>query len=385
MSELAPKYEALLDFVRELYGSEGFIPLHAPHFGGNEKRYLLDCIDSTFVSSVGAYVDRFEAMMRELTGARYAIATMNGTAALHMSLILAGVSDGDEVITQPLSFVATCNAISYQRAHPVFVDVDLDTMSLSPAALANFLEEHAERRDGAAYNRGTGRRIGAVVPMHTFGLPGRIVEIAAICEAWNIPLVEDAAESIGSAVGSQHTGTFGKVGAFSFNGNKPVTCGGGGCIVTNDERLGTLGKHLTTTAKLPHPFEYVHDQIGYNYRLPNLNAALACAQLEQLPAIQENKRLTADKYSAFCAAHGIEFARELPGTTSNYWLNAVITESGEQRNSLLETSNARGIMTRPVWRLMHQLPSFAGAQRGPLSNAETLEARVVNIPSSVRA
>lgn len=384
MSSLDLKYRELLACIREMYGAEGFIPLHAPHFGGNEKRYLIDCIDSTFVSSVGAYVDRFEAMMRELTGARYAIATMNGTAALHMSLILAGVADGDEVITQPLSFVATCNAISYQRAHPVFIDVDFDTMSLSPTALRAFLEQVAERRDGGAWNRGTGRRIAAVVPMHTFGLPGRIVEIAEICEEWGIPLVEDAAESIGSRVGDRHTGTFGKVGAFSFNGNKPVTCGGGGCIVTDDERLGVLAKHLTTTAKVAHPYEYVHDQVGYNYRLPNLNAALACAQLEQLPAMQANKRATAEKYADFCASHGIDFARELDGTTSNYWLNAVIAGSSDERDALLEASNRAGIMTRPVWRLMHRLPAFNAAQCGPLSNSEALEARVVNIPSSVR-
>ena len=384
MSELPDKYRALLNLIRELYGAEGHIPLHEPRFMGNEKRYLNDCIDSTYVSSVGEYVNRFEDMMRELTGSRCAIATANGTVALHMSLILAGVRDGDEVITQPLSFVATCNAIAYQRAHPVFVDVDRDTMSLSPTALRVFLEEHAERRDDGCYNRGTGRRIVAAVPMHTFGLPGRIEALADICDEWGIVLIEDAAESIGSTVGNRHTGTFGRMGAFSFNGNKTVTCGGGGCITTNDEALGKLGKHLTTTAKVPHAWEFYHDQVGYNYRLPNLNAALACAQLEQLPGMLANKRETALRYKRFCAERGIPFFDELKGRTANFWLNAILTDSLEERDALLTVSNAAGVMMRPVWKLMQRLPAFADAQSGPLDNAEWLEDRVVNIPSSVR-
>lgn len=384
MSKLPDKYLTLLDFVRSLYGTEGFIPLHEPRFMGNEKQYLNDCIDSTFVSSVGEYVSRFESMMRELTGAKYVIATGNGTMALHMSLILAGVRDGDEVITQPLSFVATCNAISYERAHPVFVDVDRDTMSMSPTSLRTFLKEHAERRDNACYNRTTGRRIKAVVPMHTFGLPGRIEALTHICDEWDIALVEDAAESIGSTVGNRHTGTFGLVGAFSFNGNKTITCGGGGCIVTNDETLGKLAKHLTTTAKVPHPWEFYHDQVGYNYRLPNLNAALACAQLEQLPDMLANKRQTAMRYKEFCASHNIHFFDEQKGERSNFWLNAILLDSLEERDAFLSVSNASGVMTRPVWKLMQHLPAFADAQRGPLDNAEWLEARVVNIPSSVR-
>lgn len=384
MSELPAKYRALVAYVRQLYGAEGFIPLHAPRFEGNEKRYLNDCIDSTFVSSVGAYVDKFEAMMREITGARYAIATGNGTSALHMALILAGVGSDDEVITQPLSFVATCNAIAYQHAHPVFVDVDRDNYCLSPDALQAFLAEHAEQRDGATYNRGSGRRIAAVVPMHTFGLPGRIEQLVEVCARWGIALVEDAAESIGSTVGQRHTGTFGQTGAFSFNGNKTVTCGGGGCIVTNDEALGKLAKHLTTTAKVPHAWEFMHDQVGYNYRMPNLNAALACAQLEQLPAILANKRETAMLYARFCAEHAIGFAHERAGTTANYWLNAVLVDTPEERDLLLEFGNAQGVMTRPVWALMQRLPAFAGAQCGPLDNAIWLEQRLVNIPSSVR-
>jgi Predicted pyridoxal phosphate-dependent enzyme apparently involved in regulation of cell wall biogenesis len=382
--KLHEKYSLLLDFIRRHYGTDGRIPLHEPRFRGNEKRYVADCIDSTFVSSVGEYVNRFEEMMRSLTGARYAIATSNGTAALHMSLILAGVHDGDEVITQPLSFVATCNAIAYLRAHPVFVDVDRDTLSLSPAALRAFLEEHAERRDGGCFNRSTGRRIVAAVPMHTFGFPGRIEALAEICEEWNIVLVEDAAESIGATVGNRHTGTFGKLGAFSFNGNKTVTCGGGGCIVTNDDALGKLGKHLTTTAKVPHAWEFFHDQVGYNYRLPNLNAALACAQLEQLDAMVSDKRETAQAYKRFCAAHDILFVDEMTGTKANFWLNAIITGDLDERDAFLALSNGAGVMTRPIWKLMPRLPAFADAQCGPLDNSEWLEARVVNLPSSVR-
>lgn len=384
MSDLAGKYLALLKQIRALYGAEGFVPLHAPRFDGNEKQYLIDCIDSTFVSSVGAYVDRFESMMRDITGARHAIATVNGTAALHMALILAGVQDDDEVITQPLSFVATCNAIAYQRAHPVFVDVDRHTMSLSPAALEQFLAEHAERRDSGCFNRTSGRRIAAVVPMHTFGLPGAIEALLEVCARWGLPLVEDAAESLGSWVGDRHTGRFGLLGAFSFNGNKTVTCGGGGCIITDDDGLGRLGKHLTTTAKLPHAWDFFHDQVGYNYRLPNLNAALACAQLEQLSAIVDNKRATAAVYRQFCAENGIAFADERPGTRSNFWLNAILVDEPHERDLLLELSNAQGIMTRPVWKLLQRLPAFSTAQCGPLDQSEWLEQRLINIPSSVR-
>lgn len=360
------------------------IPLHEPHFAGNEKRYVLDCIDSTFVSSVGEYVNRFEAMMREITGARYAVAITNGTLALHISLILAGVREGDEVVTQPLTFVATCNAIAYQHAYPVFVDVDRDTMSLSPAALRAFLEEYAERRGNSCYNRTSGRRIAAVLPMHTFGIPGRIVDLARLCEEWGIALVEDAAESIGATVGNQHTGTFGLVGAFSFNGNKTVTCGGGGCVVTNDDRLGKLGKHLTTTAKVPHAWEFFHDRVGFNYRLPNLNAALACAQLEQLSSILIDKRQTAMCYKEFCIEQSISFMDEIRGSSANFWLNAILAGSREERDALLTEGNASGIMLRPAWRLMHHLPPFSGAQHGPLDNAEWLEARLVNLPSSAR-
>lgn len=383
-ADITQYHISLIEYIRELYGQEGFIPLHAPRFEGNEKKYLLDCIDSTFVSSVGPYVDQFEAMMRDLTGSRHAIATTNGTSALHMALILAGVRDGDEVITQPLSFVATCNAIAYQRAHPVFVDVDRDTLGLSPSALRAFLREDVIRRDSSCYNRQTGRRISAVVVMHTFGLPARIEELSQICDEWSLVLVEDAAESLGSTASGRATGTFGKLGVYSFNGNKTVTCGGGGCIVTDDDELGALGKHLTTTAKVAHAWDFVHDQVGYNYRLPNLNAAVACAQLEQLPGILANKRKTAALYASFCAEMKIEFLTEREGAISNYWLNGILTDSMESRDALLAYSNQQGVMTRPAWMLMTDLPAFADAPRGSLDNSRWLVSRVVNIPSSVR-
>lgn len=383
MSEIAEKYRNLVELVREIYGGDSPIPLHEPRFRGNEKRYLADCIDTSYVSSIGPYVDRFEAMMCEITDAKAAIATVNGTAALHMALIVAGVCDGDEVVTQPLSFVATCNAIAYQRAHPVFVDVERDTLSLSPEALRTFLEKNAERKGDGCHNRATGRRIRAVVQMHTFGLPGRVEELRDICAEWDIVLIEDAAESIGSRIGNRHSGTFGLLGAFSFNGNKMVTSGGGGCVVTNDEELGRRAKHLTTTAKVSHSWEFHHDEVGYNYRLPNLNAALACAQLEQMPAFLENKRATAARYAQYCAKEGIAFICERAGTTSNYWLNCVQTASRQERDAVLAYSHGQGVLARPAWVLMPLLPAFADSFSGPLENAHWLADRLITIPSSV--
>lgn len=379
-------YNDVLHFIREVFGDkEGFIPLHAPYFGGNEKKYLLDTIDSTFVSSVGAYVNRFEEMMSEITGAKYAIATGNGTVALQLALIVAGVKAGDEVITQPLTFVATANAISHANGTPVFVDVDKDTMGMSPEALEPFLQEHAEVRNGAAYNKTTGKRIAACVPMHTFGFPCRIDEIAAICEKWHIALVEDAAESLGSSYKGQHTGTFGVMGIFSFNGNKTVTCGGGGALVTNDKELADKAKHLSTTAKVPHPYEFVHDEIGYNYRMPNLNAALACAQLEQLQEILNNKRALAAIYAEYFSKNDvITFVRESADSVANYWLNTIVLKDREARDTFLKASNGSKVMTRPIWHLMNKLPMYAHCQCGDLRNALWLEERVVNIPSSYR-
>jgi aminotransferase in exopolysaccharide biosynthesis len=368
-----------------LYGASGVIPLHAPVFAGREKEYLVDCIDSTYVSSVGPYVDRFESMMRDLTGAAHAVATVNGTAALHLALILAGVVDGDEVITQPINFVATCNAIAYQRALPVFVDVDADTLSLSPPALEEFLRSSCEVTQHGCRNRISGRRVAAIVQMHTFGLPGRSEQLAEICAKWKLHYLEDAAESIGSYVGDRHTGRYGLLGAFSFNGNKTVTSGGGGCVITNDAELGARGKHLSTTAKLPHRWEFVHDCVGFNYRLPNINAALACAQLEQLAGFLENKRTTAELYARECSRIGLAYVNERPGTRANFWLNTVVASSEPERDEILERCNASGIMVRPVWRLMNHLPAFRSAHCATLYEAERLESLVLNLPSSVRA
>lgn len=379
------RMQAIVDVIRARYGQDDFLPLHAPVFAGKEKDYLLECIDSTFVSSVGAFVDRFEQMMRDYTGARHAIAAVNGTAALHMCLVLAGVTAGDEVITQPLTFVATCNAIAHQGAVPAFVDVDVHNLGMSPEALRHYLGTYAERQgDDCVINKATGRRIAAVMPMHVFGLPMFIEEIAEICREWSIPLIEDAAESLGSWIGDRHTGTYGLLGGFSFNGNKTVTCGGGGCLVTNDEIIAKRAKHLTTTAKQPHAWEFYHDEVGYNYRLPNLNAALACAQLEQLSGFLTNKRETAAYYIEKMEALGVPVLTERTGTRSNYWLNAIMLNDVEERDAFLELSNAQGVMTRPVWTLMHKLPAFKDAFRGELANAEFFAARLVNIPSGVR-
>jgi perosamine synthetase len=378
-------YKPVIDYIRQVYNApEGFVPLHAPYFGGNEKKYLADTIDSTFVSSVGAYVNRFEDMMAEITGAKYAVATTNGTVALQLALVVAGVKAGDEVITQPLTFIATANAIAHTNATPVFVDVDKDTMGMSPGALESFLEENATVKNGAAYNKTTGKRIAACIPMHTFGFPCRIDRIAEICSRWHIALVEDAAESLGSYYNGQHTGTFGLLGTFSFNGNKTVTCGGGGAIVTNDEALAKHAKHISTTAKIPHPWEFAHDEIGYNFRLPNLNAALACAQLEQLDVILENKRATAALYNEYFKATDIGFVSEMEGSKANYWLNCVVLNGIEERNAFLDATNGAAVMTRPIWKLTNKLDIYKHCQCGDLSNSLWLEDRIVNIPSSYR-
>ena len=377
-------YKNIVTFIQKTFATNEFIPLHAPLFVGNEKKYLIDCIDSTFVSSVGAYVDRFEKEFAQTVGSKYAIATVNGTAALHVSLVFMGVKRDDEVLTQPISFIATCNAISYCGAKPVFVDVDRDTLGLSPNALRAFLEENAYIKENQCLNKTTGKVIRACVPMHTFGHPCRIDDIKAICEAWYIALVEDAAESLGSYYQGKHTGTFGKVGAFSFNGNKIITSGGGGVIVTDDEALAKKAKHITTTAKIPHKWEFVHDEIGYNYRLPNLNAALLVAQLEQLKDFLENKRALAKIYEAFFASQKITFIKEPKEASSNYWLNAIILEDKAQRDAFLEYTNANGVMSRPIWTLMNKLEMFKTCQCADIPNALYLEERVVNIPSSVR-
>ena len=373
----------LVAFVRELYGTNGPVPLHAPVFEGNERKYVGETIDSTFVSSVGAFVDRFEADVRDYTGSPAAVATVNGTAALQMALREAGVRAGDLVVTQALTFVATCNVLLQLGAAPVFLDVERVSLGLDPDAVAGWLADHAVLDDdGSCRDRATGVRIAAVVPMHTFGHPVRLDELAAVCARWRLPLVEDAAESLGSFYRGRHTGTVGELAALSFNGNKIVTTGGGGMVLARDEQVGRHLKHVTTTAKVRHAYEFVHDEPGFNLRLPNLNAALGVAQLESLEEKLASKRKVAEAYAAFLAGTELEFVAEPDYARSNYWLNAVLCPDHEARVALLEETNAAGVMTRPAWRLMHRLPMFAGAARGDLTISEDLEARLVNLPSS---
>lgn len=383
------EYELILRMIRDRFGAgEGdFVPLHAPTFSGNEKKYLDECIDSTFVSSVGAFVDRFERDIAEYTGARRAVVCVSGTNALHMALMLASVERDDEVLTQSLSFIATCNAISYIGAHPVFIDVDYDTMGLSPAALREWLEKHTVKDAGNVLrNKSTGRRVKSVVPMHTFGHPCRIDEIASICDEYCLELVEDAAESIGSVYKGKHTGTFGRIGAISFNGNKTITTGGGGMLLFNDEKLADLAKHLTTQAKVPSRWEFIHDHIGYNYRMPNINAALGCAQLEEISGFLASKRKTAEIYREFFASEpgGIKFMAEPTESVSNYWLNAIAFPTREERDRFLQYSNDHGVMTRPIWELMWHLPMFEHCERDSQTNTVLLADTIVNLPSSVK-
>lgn len=378
-------FEAVTSQIRSFFPNRDFIPLHEPKFIGREKEYLAATIDSTFVSSVGKFVDRFEEMMRDYTSGGHAIATVNGTAALHAALVVAGVAAGDEVITQPLTFVATANAISYCGAQPVFLDVDRDTMGLSPAALRAFLEEHTEQSGNGCRNKTTGRRIHTCVPMHTFGHPCRIEEIADLCRAHNLFLIEDAAESLGSTRVGKQTGTFGVLGVYSFNGNKTITCGGGGAIVTNNKALAAHAKHLTTTAKKPHPYLYEHDEIGFNYRMPNLNAALACAQLENLDRFLADKRELAELYRNFFSTQpAIDFVTEPEDTRANYWLNAILLQDRNSRDLFLRESNEAGIQARPAWTLLNQLGIYDHCRTDELVNATWLAERIVNIPSSVR-
>jgi len=378
------KFQKVVDFVKKKYPNKDFISLHEPVFIGNEKKYVNDAIDSTFVSSIGAFVNRFEEMMCEITGAKYAIAIVNGTNALHLGLLLADVKRDDEVLSQALTFIATANAISYIGATPVFIDVDKETLGLSPKALSDFLQANADLRKDGSYNKVTGKRIAACVPMHTFGLPCKIDEIASICEQWKIALVEDAAESLGSYYKDRHTGIFGKVGIFSFNGNKTVTCGGGGALITNDEAIAKRAKHLTTQAKVPHKWEFFHDEIGYNYRMPNLNAALACAQLEQVAMFVENKRELALEYRELFTELNISFIEEPIDAKANYWLNAILLEDLAQRDAFLEYTNSNGVMTRPVWELMNRLPMFTKCQTDDLTNSIWIADRLINIPSGFR-
>jgi perosamine synthetase len=376
-------YSEVVDFIKNQFKNKEFIALHEPRFLGNERKYVLDSIDSTFVSSVGAYVDKFEEMMSSISGTSKSIAVVNGTSALQVALRLVGVSNGDEVITQALTFIATVNAIIYNGSSPIFIDVDIDTMGLSPNAVEAFLETYGELREGVCYNKKTNKKIAACMPMHTFGFPVHLYELLKVCNKWNIPIVEDAAEAIGSEYDSKSVGSFGRLGVFSFNGNKIITSGGGGAIVTNDLELGIKGKHLTTTAKVPHPYEYVHDAIGYNFRMPNINAALACAQLEQLNSFVLNKRILALEYNSFLNSKGFNFRIETPNTKANYWLMCIELESKKERDSFLKQTNENGVMTRPIWQLIFKSSMYSSFQRDEQINASYLEDRIVNIPSSV--
>ena len=375
-------FDDVVQFIQEIYKTKGFIPLHTPSFIGNEKKYLNECIDSTFVSSIGSFVDRFEEKIADYVGAKFAIATCNGTSALHIALLLAEVDNDTEVITQPITFVATCNAISYCGAQPIFIDVDRDTMGLSPKALEDFLKANAKIHKNQCLNINTGKIIKACVPMHTFGQPCRIAEIKTICDKYHICLIEDAAESLGSMHKNLHTGTFGKMGVMSFNGNKIITAGGGGCIITNDETLAKRAKHLTTTAKVPHKWNFIHDMVGYNYRMPNINAALLLAQLENLDSFVFKKRELALIYTDFFHKSSYSFIKEIEDNCSNYWLNSIILRDKQQRDMFLDETNSKNVMTRPIWTMMNNLVMFKSSQCGDLSNSEWLQDRVVNLPSS---
>ena len=379
------EFNKITDFIHDLYGAQDFVPLAVPVFIGNEKKYLNECIDTTFVSSVGKFVDRFEDDIAKYTGCKRAVVVVSGTNALHMSLMLAGVERDDEVLTQALTFIATCNALSYIGAHPVFIDVDKDTMGLSPVAVREWLSKNSEQKNGECYNKRTGRRVKACVPMHTFGHPVHLDELVEVLKEYNIELVEDAAESIGSLYKGKHTGTFGKIGALSFNGNKTITTGGGGMMLFNDEELGAFAKHITTQAKIPHRWEFRHDHIGYNYRMPNINAALGCAQLEHIEEYVASKRETAKAYEEFFKdIPEIDFFVEPENTRSNYWLNAVILKDKEAQQQFLQYTNDNGVMTRPIWELMNRLPMFEKCENDGLKNTIWFADRVVNIPSSVR-
>jgi len=379
-------YKETIEFIKSLYPNQKPIPLHAPVFLGNEKKYLLDCIDSTFVSYVGKYVTQFEEMTANYTGAKYAVAVVNGTAALQIALQIAGVENNDEVVTQPLTFVATANAISHCGATPVFVDVDLDTMGMSPEKLQHWLKLNTKPSKlsqpfSKPINTSTNKPISAIVPMHTFGFPCRINEIVEIGNKYNIPVIEDSAESLGSYYNGKHTGTFGLAGILSYNGNKTITTGGGGMIITDNEQFARKAKHITTTAKLPHKWEFVHDEVGYNFRMTNVNAAIGVGQMEQLEGYLINKRETANKYHTFFSRNGIQFFNELGNSKANFWLNAIILNNVEERNQFLEITNGSGVMTRPIWRLMNKLEMFKNCQTSNLSKACWLEERIVNIPS----
>ena len=380
--------QALLQGLQEVLGTPNrLIALHEPEFTGNESTLVQDCLDSTFVSSVGKYVDQFEAMLADYTGAKHVVAVVNGTAALHIALQLAGVQPNDEVLVQALSFVATANAVAHCSAVPHFVDSSPDTLGMDPVALAEYLATVADQTPQGLRNRHTGHRIAAIVPMHTYGHPVDMAPLMEVANRYRLPVVEDAAESLGSTYQGQHTGTFGKFGILSFNGNKIITTGGGGAILCNDAELARHAKHLTTTAKRSHRWEFFHDELAWNYRLPNLNAALGCAQMERLSDFLVRKRALADRYQAiFSRLAGIRFVVEPVHSRSNYWLNTVRLEESDMnvRDKVLAVVNDAGYQCRPTWTLLHKLPMFADCPRAPLAMAERLEASLINLPSSAK-
>ena len=376
------KATSIVEFVRDTYKTDEFIPLHAPAFNGNEKNYLMETIESTFVSSVGKFVDDFERKIEAYTGSTKAIATVNGTAALHSALYIADVQRGDLVITQALTFVATCNALYHMGAEPIFVDVSPVSLGLCPKAVDAFLSEHAEVTKNGCVHKSTRRRIKAVVPMHTFGHPVELDELVSVCLKWNLVLVEDAAESLGSFYKGKHTGTIGDVSAVSFNGNKIITTGGGGMVLCKTEELGARTKHVTTTAKVPHPYEFFHDEPGFNYRMPNLNAALGCAQMEVIEQYLKQKRQLAKCYEDLFSGTDFQFVTEPDYAQSNYWLNAIICPDRKSREEILKGTNSEGVMTRPIWQLMHRLPMFENSICGDLAYSEFIEAHLINLPST---
>lgn len=378
------KDQFIFKFIKNQFKGFDKVPLHEPKFIGNEKKYILDAIESSYVSSSGFYVDKFENDAAKYLKVNKAVSVVNGTSALHTALKLVGVSNGDEVITQALTFIATANAISYNGAKPIFLDVDLDTMGLSPQAVDNFLGEFGELREDGCYNKKTKKKISACIPMHTFGFPVQIDRLERICSKWKIPIVEDAAEAIGSKFNSKYVGCFGDIGVYSLNGNKIITSGGGGLLVSKNKQLMNEAKHIVTTAKVPHEYEYLHDKIGFNYRMPNINAALACAQLENLELFIENKRKLAEQYFEFFSTLGIKFRKELKNTRANYWLMCIEFNDKVERNNFLKKSNLNNIITRPIWRLMIKNNPYSSCQKDSLKNSYFLENRIVNIPSSAR-
>jgi aminotransferase in exopolysaccharide biosynthesis len=373
------------DFIKSLYPNDNPVPLHAPRFTGNEKAYLCECIDSTYVSYVGRFVTDFEEHIKITTGSKNAIAIVNGTSAIHMTLLAAGVQPGELVITQALTFAATAAGIRHANAEPVFIDVDKDTLGMSPDNLENFLKTRCEKKTDGSYEKYSGKKVAAVMPMHTFGFPCRIDEIKNVCDDYNIQLIEDAAESLGSAYKEKATGTFGRAAILSFNGNKTITTGGGGMIITDDDALAQRVRHISTTAKSKHRWEFFHDEVGYNLRMPNVNAAIGCAQMENFDRIIENKRSTAKQYIDFFKNTGIEFIEEPKGGVSNYWLNCILLKDRFEREAFLQYTNDNGVQTRPIWILMSKLPPYKDCIKDGLDNSIWLEDRVVNIPSSVRS